>query len=122
MKGLAGLQLPSVLDGLTCPPADPSTLLGTEFWKARAVFEYRELDEKKRGDIKGALEWYQYYEALMNMPPEDEKEKKRKAKAKAKAAAKKSKKVEEEEVPVKLPTGKKFTPYEIEVETLKLRA
>jgi len=122
-RALPGLAIPAVLSGLSCPPADPQTLLGTEFWKARALLEYPGVDEKKASEIVGALEWYEYYEYLANLPPIDEKEKKRQAKAAAKAAkSKKKKKVEEEVVPVKLPTGRKFTPYELELETLQLRA
>merc|ERR1719169_140528 len=61
----------------------------------------------------------------MAIPPETEAEKKKRLKKEAKEAkkaSKKKKKVEEVVVPVKLPTGRKFTPYELELETLALRA
>merc|ERR1719352_1792274 len=97
-RALPGLAIPAVLSGLSCPPADPQTLLGTEFWKARALLEYPGLDEKKLSEIAGALEWYEYYEYLMAIPPETEAEKKKRLKKEAKEAkkaSKKKKKVEE---------------------------
>jgi len=117
-KPLAGLPLPGVLGGLSAPATAPQTLLGTDFWKTRCLIEYPDLDEDTRSTVADSLEWYEYWEMLQAKPKEDPNAKKKKKPAKAK----KKKAVEEEVVQVKVPTGKPFTPFKLEVETLALRA
>jgi hypothetical protein len=114
---LPELPLPGVLGGLEAPALHPQTLLGTEFWKTRCVFEYPAIDEAKRTAIKEALEWYEYYEMLQAKPKEDDSKKKKK-----KAAKPSKKKKVEEEVVVKVPTGKNWSPFDLEVATMKLRS
>merc|ERR1719353_2829458 len=110
-KPLAGLPLPGVLGGLSAPATAPQTLLGTDFWKTRCLIEYPDLDEDTRSTVADSLEWYQYWEMLQAKPKEDPNAKKKKKKV-----------VEEEVSPVKVPTGKPFTPFQLEVETLSLLA
>jgi hypothetical protein len=107
-----------VLGGLSAPATTPQTLLGTDFWKTRCLIEYPDLDEDTRSTVADSLEWYQYWEMLQAKPKEDPNAKKKKAKK----PPKKKKVVEEEVVQVKVPTGKPFTPFSLEVETLSLLA
>jgi len=118
--GVSALNIPQVLQGLDGPAVDKCALKDTELWRVRTLLEFPELTPEKRAEFNEALEWYAFWDAKERAPKEDTSKKKKKAKPKK--APKKKKGQVEEEPQVKLPTGRNFTQYELEVESLKLRA